>query len=62
LRQEEQQTIRPMDFISFASWTQSQLLFVESQPLIVEHYDDTHLDTCDRIWQRDKTNCNIKIA
>ena len=28
LRQEEQRTIAPMDFISFAAWTQSQLLLV----------------------------------
>ena len=51
LRQEEQRTIEPMDFISFAAWTKSQLLFVESQPLSFKQYDDTSSDTCHRIWQ-----------
>ena len=49
-------------------WTLSLLgfkvmiLFVESLPLSIEYDDDTHLDTCHRIWQHDTANCNIKIA
>ena len=62
LRQEEQQTIEPMDFISFAFWTQGQLLFVESQPLSTVRFDDKVLDTCHRIWQQDKTDFNIRIV
>ncbi len=27
------------------------ILFVESLPLSIEYDDDTHLDTCHRIWQ-----------
>ena len=61
-RQEEQQTNEPMDFISFAFWTQSQLLFVDSQPLSTVRFDDKVLDTCHRIWQQDKNNFNIRIA
>ena len=63
-RQEEQQTNEnePMDFISFAFWTQSQIQFVDSQPLSTVRFDDKVLDTCHRIWQQDKTEFNIKIA
>ena len=38
------------------------ILFVESLPLSIEYDDDTHLDTCHRIWQHDMANCNIKIS
>ena len=62
LRQEEQQTIEPMDFISFAFWTQSLLLFVDSQPLSTVRLDDKIRDTCHRIWQQDKTEFNSRIA
>ena len=61
-RQEEQQTYEPMDFISFASWTQSQLLFVNSHPLNTVRFDDKICDTCHRIWQQDKNKFNSKIA
>ncbi len=29
--------------------------------MFMEKFYDTHLDTCHRIWQQDKTNCNVKI-
>ena len=61
-RQEEQQTNEPMDFISFAFWTQSQLLFVDSQPLSTVRFDDKICGTCHRIWQQDKTDFDIRIA
>ncbi len=43
--QEEQQTTEPMDFISFASWTQLMILFDNIQPIpILNGYsDDTTL-------------------
>ena len=50
-----------MDFISFASWTRMLSLFDNIYPMTIEHFSDTHLDTCHRIWQQDKANCNIKL-
>jgi hypothetical protein len=41
--QEEQQTIEPMDFISFVSWAQLKLLLVFDNiyPMIMDYSDDT---------------------
>ncbi len=48
-RQEEQQTSEPMDFISFAFWTQSQLLFVESQSLSTVRVDALNVERIGRM-------------
>jgi len=39
----------------------NQLLFVKSPPVFSRQLHDTHLDTCHRIRQQDKANCNVKI-
>ena len=51
----------PMDFISFASRIRMLSLFENKYPMTIKHFSDTHLDTCHRVWQQDKANCNIKI-
>jgi hypothetical protein len=41
--QEEQQTTEPIDFISFASWTQLMILFDNIQPILNGYSADTTL-------------------